>query len=160
MLDWIAEQPFWIAAAFLTCVAGFRSQATYWLGRGVRAGVFKTRLAEKISSDQGKRAVKALEKWGWPIIPLSFLTLGFQTATQLTAGLVGWRWVPYTLAAMPGWILWGCVYAAGGLAVFVGFFALAAKSWWLAALAVVVVALLIMGIVIWRRRRQVVPQVG
>ncbi|MDR0849248.1 MAG: hypothetical protein LBN10_09495 [Propionibacteriaceae bacterium] len=159
MLDWITGQPFWIAAVFLTGVAGFRSQATYWLGRGIREGAVRTKWAKSISSEKEQRAVKALEKWGWPIIPVSFLTLGFQTAVQLTAGLLGWRWFPYTMAAIPGWILWGCVYAAGGLAVFIGLFALAAKSWWLAGAVVLLVAGLIAGVIIWRRRHKVVPAV-
>ncbi|MDR1449707.1 MAG: hypothetical protein LBI84_05835, partial [Propionibacteriaceae bacterium] len=82
------------------------------------------------------RAVRWLERWGWPVIPASFLTVGFQTAVNLTAGLIGWRWSRYTLAAVPGWIAWGCLYAAGGLAVFVGLAQLARRSPLLAAAAV------------------------
>ena len=151
MMDWIMGQPFVIAAAFLTGVAGFRSQATYWLGRAIRAGVVRGAWAEKLASDKQRRVVDRLERWGWPLIPLSFMTLGFQTAVQLTAGLIGWRWPRYTLAAIPGWILWGCVYAAGGLAAFVGLVALARQSWWLAA-AVVLVSAAVIVIVVRRRR--------
>ena len=152
MYQWIEEQPFLVAVAFLTCVVGFRAEGTYWLGRGVRAGVVRASWAQKFASDNEKRVVAKLEKWGWPIIPLSFLTVGFQTAVQFTAGLIGWRWLPYTLAALPGGIAWGCVYAAGGLAVVVGILALARQSWWLAVLVVVAVAAIIVAIVLWRRR--------
>ena len=152
MIDWIMGQPFLIAAAFLTGVAGVRSQCTYWLGRGIRAGVVRTAWAEKLASDKEQNAVRKLEKWGWPLIPVSFVTIGFQTAVQLAAGLIGWRWLPYTLAAVPGWIMWGCVYAAGGLATFIALFALAQRAWWLAALAVVVVVGTIVLIVVLRRR--------
>jgi membrane protein DedA with SNARE-associated domain len=133
VIDWILGQPYLVAAAFLTCVVAFRSQGTYWLGRGVRAGVVKTKRAEKLAGERAQKATRALERWGWPIIPLSFLTVGFQTAVNFTAGLIGWRWGRYTLAAVPGWLLWGNLYAAGGLAAFAGLGALARRSPWAAA---------------------------
>ena len=152
MLDWIDGQPFLIAAAFLTLVAGVRSQATYWVGRGVRAGAIRTKWAQKMASDKGTRAVDLIQRWGWPIIPLSFLTVGLQTAVQAAAGVLGWRWLPYTLAAIPGWLLWGCIYAAGGLAAFAALFSLTSRAWWLAVVVVVLIAAIIAA-VIWRRRR-------
>ena len=155
MIEWITGQPFLIAAAFLTGVAGFRSQCTYWLGRGIRAGLVRTTWAKKLTSDKQARAVQQLEKWGWPIIPASFLTVGFQSAIQLTAGLVGWGWLAYTLAALPGWVLWGVIYAAGGLAVFVGLFTLANQAWWLAVMAVL--ALIVVIYLIIRHRRKSRP---
>jgi membrane protein DedA with SNARE-associated domain len=141
-MDWILAQPFVLAALFLTVVVAGRSQATYWLGRAVRAGVIRAPWATKLSSEAARRGVRKLERWGWPIIPLSFLTIGFQTAVNLSAGVVGWRWSRYTLAAIPGWLAWASIYAAGGLAVFVGLGRLAQKSP-LAAVAAVIGALLI-----------------
>ena len=159
-MEWILGQPFLIAAAFLTGVAAFRSQATYWLGRGIRAGVVRGAWAEKLASDKQRRAVDKLERWGWPLIPVSFLTVGFQTAVQLAAGLIGWRWPRYVLAAIPGWILWGCVYAAGGLAVFAGLFALARQAWWAVAGVVVLVAAVIVLVVRLRRTRALPAATG
>jgi len=153
MIDWITGQPFFIAAGFLTLVAGVRSQCMFWLGRGIRAGVIRTAWAQKFRDDKSKRAVNRLQAWGWPLIPVSFLTIGFQTAVQISAGLIGWRWLTYTLAAIPGWILWGCAYAAGGLAAFVGLVTLARQEWWLAVLAVLVVAAIVVVIVRLRRSR-------
>ena len=158
MLSWVEGQPFLIAAGFLTLVAGVRSQATYWVGRGIHAGAIRTKWAQKMASDKGTRAVALLERWGWPIIPLSFLTVGLQTAVQAAAGLVGWRWLPYTLAAIPGWLIWGCVYAAGGLAAFVGLFSLARRAWWLAVLVVVLIAAIVVAIVLLRRHTRPAPQ--
>ncbi len=54
---------------------------------------------------------------------------------------------------MIGWVLWGCVYAAGGLAVFVGLAALARRSPWLVVVAVLVVTGVIVAVVRWRRGR-------
>lgn len=130
MLEWILAQPFGWAAAFLTAVAMVRSQCTYWAGRAVGAGLARSRLSRVISADRMRKGVDALERWGWPIIPLSFLTIGFQTAVNASAGLVGWRWGRYTLAAIPGWIAWGLAYAAGLLAAIGAAVSLAARSGW------------------------------
>jgi membrane protein DedA with SNARE-associated domain len=147
VIEWILSQPYVLAAAFLTGVACVRSQCTYWLGRAVRAGVVKAKWATKMSGEAALRATRRIEKYGWPIIPVSFLTVGFQSAVNLTAGLIGWRWRRYTLAASLGWVLWGCVYAAGGLAVFVGLAALARRSPWAAAAVGVTAVGLVVGIV-------------
>jgi membrane protein DedA with SNARE-associated domain len=151
MVNWIMAQPFWAAAAGLTVVAAVRSQLTYWLGRAVRAGLVKAPWARRLASHAGQTK---LERYGWPAIPLSFLTVGLQTAVNLAAGLLGWRWPRYTLAAVPGWVAWGMIYAAGGLAIWVGLAALwrnspvvVAASIQLAVCVAVVVALVL------RRRR-------
>jgi len=158
MMDWITGLPFVVAAAILTGVAAVRSQTTYWLGRGIRAGVVRGAWAQRLASDKQRLVLDRLERWGWPLIPVSFLTLGFQTAVQLTAGLIGWRWPRYTLAAIPGWIAWGCVYAAGGLAAFAGLVVLVRQSWWVVALVVAGVAGAV--VVVVRRRRQARPAVA
>jgi len=128
MVQWILSQPFALAASFLVVVAAVRSQCTYWLGRGIRAGVVRSAWAVRLQSEAVAKGQARLEQWGWPIIPLSFLTVGVQTAVNLAAGLVGWGWIRYTLAASLGWLAWGLVYAAGGLAVFGALVALAQDS--------------------------------
>jgi membrane protein DedA with SNARE-associated domain len=153
VIDWILSQPFVLAASFLTLVAAVRSQCTYWLGRGIRAGLIRAEWAKKMSGEAATRATRWLEKWGWPIIPLSFLTVGFQSAVNLTAGLIGWRWSRYTPAAAIGWVIWGCVYAAGGLAVFAGLAALFKRSPWLAVVAVLAVAAAITTVGLIRKAR-------
>ncbi|MDR1078832.1 MAG: hypothetical protein LBL55_09285 [Propionibacteriaceae bacterium] len=140
MMEWIEGNPFFIVFAFLTAVAAFRSQCTYWLGRGIRAGLVRFDWAQALSQRASAQALRRIERWGWPIIPLSFLTVGFQTAVNLSAGLLGWRWSRYTPAALIGWLLWGFVYAAGGLAVFAGLAALVRRSPWIALAVVALVA--------------------
>ena len=153
-MEWINSQPFVIAVMFLTAVAAVRSQLTYLLGKGIRTGMVRAPWAQRMADDKQPKAVTSLEKWGWPLIPLSFLTVGFQTAVQLTAGLVGWRYLPYTLASIPGWLLWGVVYAAGGLAAFAGILALGRQSWWLVGIAVACLAGIIVAIVVAKNRQQ------
>jgi membrane protein DedA with SNARE-associated domain len=151
--DWVLDLPLAVAALCLTIVAASRSQATYWLGRGIRAGVLRAPWARRLAVESSARATRWLDRWGWPIVPLSFLTVGFQSAVQLTAGLIGWRWRRYSLAAMPGWIAWGWIYAAVGLAAFRGLIELARRSPWLAiAVAAVLVGGIGLGMVLSRLR--------
>jgi membrane protein DedA with SNARE-associated domain len=159
-MDWIRSQPFALAALFLTAVAAVRSQCTYWLGRGVRAGVIRAAWAKRLTSDNASAGVMRLEKWGWPCIPVSFLTVGLQTAVNLSAGLIGWRWPRYTAAAVPGWIAWGCVYAAGGLAAFAALAALATGSPRLAAAVIEGLVCVVVGLIVWGRQRRLRRQAG
>jgi membrane protein DedA with SNARE-associated domain len=153
MVDWILGQPFAVAMALLTLVACFRSQCTYWLGRGIRAGVVKAKWAQRLVEGKAQLATAKLEKWGWPIIPASFLTVGFQTAVHLTAGLLGWRWPRYTLAASIGWLAWGAIYAAGGLGVFMAAAAIFQRSPILAVAFVKLIAVAIIAICWWRSKK-------
>jgi membrane protein DedA with SNARE-associated domain len=111
--------------------------------------------AKRIASQAALRARDKLERWGWPMIPVSFLTVGLQTAVNLSAGLIGWRWPKYTLAAVPGWIMWGVVYAAGGLALFAGIAAIWAAAPWLAVATVQTLVVLVVAAVYITRRRRV-----
>ncbi|MDR1388025.1 MAG: hypothetical protein LBJ44_10695 [Propionibacteriaceae bacterium] len=144
-MAWIEGNPFIVAFAFLTAVAAVRSQCTYWLGRGIRAGLVRYSWAQSLSQRASAQAWHRIQRWGWPVIPLSFLTVGFQTAVNLSVGLLGWPWRRYTPAAMIGWVLWGFVYAAGGLAVFAGLAALVRRS---PLIAGAVVALALTGAVV------------
>jgi membrane protein DedA with SNARE-associated domain len=150
-MQWILDQPFGWSAAILTLVAMVRSQCTYWVGRAINRGLLHTRWAERLRAESLRKGVDALERWGWPIIPLSFLTIGFQTAVNAGAGIVGWHPLRYTLAAIPGWIAWGLAYAAGLLAVIGAAIGLATRSpWFLAAALAATVALIAVAL---RRRR-------
>ena len=80
---------------------------------------FENEVGQKLEKNSETSAgILAIQKMGWPIIPLSFLTVGFQTAVQFGAGLTNWSWYKYTLAAIPGYLAWGFIYASGGLSLF------------------------------------------
>lgn len=116
-LNWIANLPLWQATLFLAVCSFFREQMMYWIGKLSHKGLLKTKWGKR--EDAGNQAgIQALEKYGWPIIPLSFLTIGFQSVVQFGAGLMNMSWQKYTLAAIPGYLIWGFIYASGGLALF------------------------------------------
>lgn len=119
MLNWVASLPLWQATLFLFIVVFFRAQMTFGLGKIIHMGILKTKWGKKAEKSEENRAgMLALQKYGWPVIPLSFLTVGFQTVVQLAAGMLDWKWSKYTLVALPGYLAWGFVYAAGGLTLF------------------------------------------
>lgn len=131
--------PFGWIYAFFVLGAALRSQSLYWLGRGVTAGVVRTRWRHLLEGDRTRRAIAEVERWGMPIVPLSFLTVGFQSAVHGACGLLRLHWLRYTLWAVPGWLVWAMVWAGGGTAALWAAVELAARSPW--ALVAVVVAL-------------------
>ena len=70
---------------------------TFGLGKLTHMGILKTKWGKKAEKSEENRAgMLALQKYGWPVIPLSFLTVGFQTVVQLAAGMLDWKWSKYT----------------------------------------------------------------
>ncbi|MDO5033954.1 MAG: hypothetical protein Q4E01_00995 [Actinomycetaceae bacterium] len=158
--EWIENGPFFGVAAFLTIVVFLRSQGTYWLGRlGTWGFLAKSKNSGKrwviklrrwLDGASVQKGVDAVDHWGLIIIPLSFLTIGFQTVVHAGAGVLRLRWITYTLAAIPGYIAWGTLYAA----VFIGLFktgqaATAGKTW---ALVLSTTLVVLLGIMILRKR--------
>lgn len=153
MPSWVEELPFAVAVAVLFAIVFARAQATYWLGRGAHAGARRTRFAEHLEHERVTRATEAIARWGWPVITVSFLTVGFQTVANATAGLIRMSWPRYTLAMIPGCLAWAFLYATAGFAVVNAWTKLAERAAWApwAVLAVVLTA--VITVVMWRRRR-------
>jgi membrane protein DedA with SNARE-associated domain len=151
--SWLDGKPFAITFAVLFGIVLLRAQATYWLGRGVMAGVLHTPLATRLESPKTTRAIAALHRWGTPLVTLSFLTVGFQTVVNGAAGLIRMPWVRYTVAMLIGCVAWAAIYATVGIAAVEGMLALAAHSpWALGGLLALVIGVLV-AVVVLRRRR-------
>ncbi len=84
MLDWVANLPLWQATLFLFGVVFFRAQATFWIGKMMHRGFISTKWGKKNAADP--TAILALEKFGWPVIPLSFFN------RWLTICCSNWGW--------------------------------------------------------------------
>lgn len=134
----LADGPWWWVFVFLLIVVFLRAQATYWIGRGLRKGAGavpagdERRAARRFTGPAWQRAQAFVERWGFVAIPVSFLTVGFQTLVNAAAGFARMRWDLYTLAMLPGCAAWAAVYSV------VGFTLVAAwqESPWLFAAAV------------------------
>lgn len=157
--EWASSGP--ALFAFLLFVVFCRAQGTYWLGRAAAAGVLAAEntggirgaLAAWFDGPVPRRGARMLEKWGIVIIPLCFLTVGVQTAVNAGAGLVRMKWRTYTLAMIPGCIVWATLYSLGLLALWLAAIGTIAGNpiAWLALAGLLVVAVLTYYL---RRRRE------
>jgi membrane protein DedA with SNARE-associated domain len=157
-MEFTENLPLAAAIAFLFAVAFLRANATYWIGRGVFGGVARTRFSRHVQGPTMQRAERFMARWGVFAVPLSFLTIGIQTAVNLTAGVTRVPLVRYLPAVTVGALIWGVLYATVGLAAFYAAAALAVRSPWAAA---AVVALIGGGAawVLWRRSHRREPVV-
>lgn len=133
----ISNGPWWGIFLFLCGVVFFRAQGTYFVGRWLRGkataplhdaaghaddvppvGGLRQRLARRLSGPGWTKAQRFLDRWGFVGIPLSFLTVGFQTLVNAAAGFTRMRWDLYTLSMIPGCLAWAAVYATVGLGLF------------------------------------------
>lgn len=154
MPTWFEGMPFGIAVAALFLIVLLRAQATYWIGRGVIAGALHTRFAARLSGPRTTRAIALLNRYGPPVVTVSFLTVGFQTVANAAAGLIRMPWLRYTVAMLIGCIMWALIYATVGFAAFDAAMALAAHSPWLLVAALVLIVAVVAAVVVVRRRRR------
>ena len=155
MPSWLEGKPFAITFAVLFGIVLLRAQATYWLGRGVTAGVLHSRWAYRISGPRTTKAIASLNRYGPPLVTVSFLTIGFQTVVNAAAGLIRMPWVRYTIAMLIGCVAWALIYATVGFAAVEAGIALATHSPWMLVAVVLLVVAVVVAIVIARRRRSV-----
>lgn len=155
MPSFLAGLPFWWLVVALFVVVWCRAQATYWLARGAVAGAVRSRWGRWLDSAAVRRGSAVLDRWGLPVVSMSFLTVGLQTVMNAAAGLARIPWWRYTLAMLPGCVAWAFVYATIGIALFwTVVAALAGSTWGIVAL----VALVVGGIaVVWVVRRRRAP---
>ena len=160
MVPAFAREGIWLFV-FLFVVVLLRAQATYWLARGAASGAvlatgrqgFLGTMARWFDGPIPRKGAAMLDKWGLIVIPLCFLTVGIQTAVNAGAGLVRMRWSTYTIAMIPGCVLWALLYGLGTLAVFAAAIrAVAGSPWGWAGLALIVT--LIAAKIAWGRRKR------
>jgi membrane protein DedA with SNARE-associated domain len=151
MPDFLASWPFWLTFAFLYLGATVRGQAMYWAGRVVTEQTlrrthptsgWRRRVHDWLQGGGADRGVTAIRRWGLAAVPLSYLTVGFQSIIQVAAGVLRITWPRYSLAQVPGALAWASIYSTIGWAVWEAALAAAAGSpLALAALAAAVVVL-------------------
>ncbi|MUL42707.1 DedA family protein [Streptomonospora sp. PA3] len=109
-------RPFWIVYAALFAIAFARTQTIYWIGRGLGAGLHRSRLAERVG-DRLARAERLINRFGPPVVTVSYATVGVQSAIHLAAGAMRMSFWRYLAAMLPGCAGWAAIYSLGGLAV-------------------------------------------
>lgn len=139
MPEWMSSWPVIGVYLFFLLGAVARSQAIFWTGRGLAAGARHTRWRARAESAQVRRATRTVERWGMPIVPAAFLTVGFQSAVFLAVGMLRVGWLRFTLWSFPGCLVWAALWGGGGLAALAGARELAERSPWLLATALLVI---------------------
>ncbi|MBS7547619.1 DedA family protein [Dietzia massiliensis] len=115
-MDRIAEQPFAIAFSTLFVIVLLRANATYWLGRGaLRGGRLSERFAHRLEGPTMQRAQRLSARYGVIAVPLSFLTVGVQTAINFSAGFTVMPLRRYLPAVTVGCVLWALLYSTVGM---------------------------------------------
>jgi membrane protein DedA with SNARE-associated domain len=146
--------PFWVIVLALFVIVELRANGTYWLGRLASTGVHRTRLSRVLDSPAYLKASERIDRFGAPVIALSFLTIGFQTIANLAAGATSMKLRHYLPAVVVGGTAWALVYATLGT---VGV-DLVARLWDFSPVITVAALLLVVGgivtyVVVQARRR-------
>jgi len=123
-----------------------RGSALYWIGRGLRK-VDKRGLAERPSI---RRAEQVITRWGAPVVALSFLTVGVQSAVNIAAGILRMPLSRFAPALVVGGAIWATIYTTVGMSVFYAF--LGQLSWGWVGAGLLAVALVV-GVTAYSRRR-------
>ncbi|SII95612.1 SNARE associated Golgi protein [Mycobacteroides abscessus subsp. abscessus] len=118
------------------------------------------RVERIMSGPRYRRAEAMIERFGAPVVAVSFLTVGLQTVVNLAAGTTGMSARRYVPALILGGSLWALIYSTVGL---IGFRALAMAYAAAPGLTVglgVFFVLAIAGLVIGLRRGDGSPKSG
>ncbi|MFJ3384471.1 MULTISPECIES: DedA family protein [unclassified Curtobacterium] len=155
MPSFIEGLPFRWLVLSLFVIVFCRAQATYWIARGAVAGASRSRWGRWLDSGAVRRGSALLDRFGLPLLTLSFVTVGLQTVMNAAAGLARVPWWRYLVAMVPGCVAWAFLYATVGLAVFWAVVAaLAGSPWGIAAVAALVVLLVATVAVLHNRRNR------
>lgn len=157
MMDWVQSLPLLPAVGFLYLVILLRAGGTYALGRGARKAADRGRVAALLERPRVRGAMDLINRWGAPVVALSFLTVGFQTAVNAAAGLTGMPLRRYLPALAIGGLAWAIIYATVGLVVVLGWLELFWRSPWAAVAVLALVAVIVALLVLRRRRASIAP---
>lgn len=147
------DAPYLVVVAALFVIVMFRANGTYWLGRGMAAGVKRTRLSRLLESKHYATASRWLGRWGAPAVAISFLTVGVQTMINLAAGVTRMPLRRYLPAVIVGSIMWAFIYGS------VGFLSLIAIQvmWQRSPVLVIVLAVVAVAGLAWAVLRRDAP---
>ncbi|MFJ3905529.1 DedA family protein [Streptomyces sp. NPDC090025] len=142
-----------LTALTLYVIVLLRAGGTFAVGWLAGAGARRSRLGGRISSEKFQRVERAIQRWGAPVVAVSFLTVGFQTAANFLAGTMRMPLTRYLPALFIGGAAWALVYATVGIGVLKMIGDLFAQRTAYGVTAVVVLVLAVAAVVVYRRRR-------
>ncbi len=143
-----------VAYVFLVVVVHLRAGGTYALGRLARHAGDRSRASGVLGRPMVRRSEQLVGRFGPPAVSASFLTVGFQSAMNLTAGFLRMPLRHYLPALTVGALIWAGMYLSVGLAVLRAWNADGNST---AVLAVAVLVALVGGLAVGVRRRWLAP---
>lgn len=153
-MEFFRGLPFPLAVGALFVIVLLRAGGTYALGRAARSGAGRNpRVQRLVDSQRFVRAQRLVERWGAPIVVVSFLTVGFQTLANLAAGVGRMPLRRYLPALALGGLIWAVLYATVGLVTWAALSHLYAISPVAASVGGSVLLLALVGYVVWQVRR-------
>ncbi len=125
--EFLRDRPIGLVFAILYVVATARGQGTYWLARVVSTKALErseqhapsTRWAafgRWLDGEGVGRGARSLQRWGVIAVPISYLTVGFQTLVLAAAGVLRVPWLRFSVAQVPGALGWALIYSTIGWA--------------------------------------------
>lgn len=146
---------FGTGTAVLFGIVFLRANATYWLGRGLVTGARRTRFEGRLRGPAAQRAERLVSTWGVLAVPLSFLTVGVQTAVNAGAGAARMPLRRYLPSVTVGAVLWALLYSTVGFGLFSAVAATVRSIGWGATAAILAAAVVLIGgmVLAWRARR-------
>lgn len=163
MPEFLSSLPFAVALTALSIGGWCRGQMMYWLGRiptdqalqrtNPTSGKMR-RVHDWLAGGGADAGIVAIRRWGLLMVPLCYLTVGFQSMVQAGAGVLRITWWKFALAQVPGAIAWGTIYATVGFAVWEAALAAAAGSPVGIAVIAVLVLAAVAGVLVLRRRKR------
>lgn len=142
--------PVWAVFLTLWGIALARGAATYWAGRGLRAGGARSRWSHHLERPGVERAEGFVRRVGAPAVTLGFLTVGLQSAINASAGMLRMPLRRFVPAVLLGSALWSAVYTTVGIAVVDS--VLGRVPWWVLPLVLVAVVAVLVASARLRRR--------
>ncbi|MFV0253783.1 MAG: DedA family protein [Beutenbergiaceae bacterium] len=166
MPDFLEGWPVTGVFSFMFALAIARGQALYWLGR-----VITEQALRRTRPTEGWRArahawltgggidpgIVAIRRWGLIAVPLSYLTVGFQSMIQAAAGVLRIELWKYTIAQVPGALMWAGIYTTFGFFTWVAIAAAARGNPWAAGGLTLLVAVTLTVLILARRKSARAP---
>lgn len=142
-----------LTATGLYVIVLLRAGGTFAVGWLAGAGARRSRFAERIPAAKFRRVETAIQRWGAPVVAVSFLTIGFQTAANFLAGSMRMPLSRYLPALFVGGACWALLYATAGVGILEMLGKLFAEHKALGVGGAVALVLAVCGWVVYRHRK-------
>lgn len=145
--------PLWAALVAAILIIFVRGQAYYWIGRGLGAKVYTSRLGRRVGEERLRKVEALVARRGALAVFAAHWVAGLRHAIPICAGAMRMPLPRYLIATVLGSMLWTSMVMLGGYALIWGWLEIAARSPLIAAAVGVAALALLVAYLAYRRRR-------